>query len=278
MIFIKRTRDPDLLSGFTGEPFRAKLNNLLGYYYTDGGKVDFKPKTRQIWGKAKKQLKQESFDKCAYCEASTAVVAHGDVEHFRPKSEYWWLAYCYDNYTFSCQICNQTYKGNTFAIDGAKLPAPRLPRTLPDDEAKLAKLLDDICPDPSIVAQDDVKLYFAREDAHLPDPYLSDPEELFGWEADEDLKEVRLVSRTKSKRARRAASAVDSILGLNREELRKLRWNEYMTLKTLVLAIQDGTLSDGVAKSVYEHAIDMCSNDKPFAGMKRYFMKLWEVD
>lgn len=58
------------------------------------------------WGKAKPQLLKESSGKCAYCETPTSVVAFGDVEHYRPKSKYWWLAYCYDNYLASCQICN----------------------------------------------------------------------------------------------------------------------------------------------------------------------------
>lgn len=71
-----------------------------------------------FWKTAKTQLKKESFGKCAYCEANTDVVAHGDVEHYRPKSIYWWLAYTYDNYLFACQICNQTYKSDNFPIRG----------------------------------------------------------------------------------------------------------------------------------------------------------------
>jgi hypothetical protein len=74
----------------------------------------------EYWKKAKKQLKAESHDKCAYCEASVAVVAHGDVDHFRPKSTYWWLAYCYDNYAYTCQVCNQIYKGDRFLVRGVR--------------------------------------------------------------------------------------------------------------------------------------------------------------
>ena len=54
--------------------------------------------------------------KCAYCESPTDTVAHGDVEHYRPKSKYWWLAYCYDNYLYACQICNQVHKGDEFPV------------------------------------------------------------------------------------------------------------------------------------------------------------------
>ena len=49
------------------------------------------------------------------------MVAYGDVEHFRPKSKYWWLAYCYENYLYSCQMCNQRYKKAEFPIFGPEL-------------------------------------------------------------------------------------------------------------------------------------------------------------
>jgi uncharacterized protein (TIGR02646 family) len=66
--------------------------------------------------------------KCCYCEAAFTHVAHGDVEHFRPKAGwvqdkeplnkpgYYWLAYDWDNLLFSCQICNQTHKRNHFPL------------------------------------------------------------------------------------------------------------------------------------------------------------------
>ena len=139
MIQLQRTRTASLLNGFTGTALESKLEKLLGYCYDGGGTVDFKPKTRQVWSKAKAQLRLESSNKCAYCEADTAAVAHGDVEHFRPKSEYWWLAYCYDNYTFSCQICNQTYKSNLFPIVGKKLPKPKKRPTLTSSKKRLSK-------------------------------------------------------------------------------------------------------------------------------------------
>ena len=62
---------------------------------------------QQIWKAAKPQLRRESAGKCGYCEGKASHVAHCDVEHIRPKSVYWWLAYCYDNFVLACQICNQ---------------------------------------------------------------------------------------------------------------------------------------------------------------------------
>ena len=68
------------------------------------------------WKPAKEQLLTETLGKCAYCEAPMSTVAYGDVEYYRPKSVYWWLAYCIDNYLASCQLCNQKFKKAFFPI------------------------------------------------------------------------------------------------------------------------------------------------------------------
>jgi len=51
---------------------------------------------------------------CAWCQCDLHV-APGDVEHFRPKSLYWWLAYDFNNYLLSCPTCN-TRKGWAFPL------------------------------------------------------------------------------------------------------------------------------------------------------------------
>lgn len=73
---------------------------------------DFKPILLKIYG-----------NKCWYSECSLDG-SFGDVDHFRPKNKstalngtiilrdgYWWLAYDYNNYRLSCEICNRSYKG-----------------------------------------------------------------------------------------------------------------------------------------------------------------------
>src|SRR5262245_41753306 len=35
---------------------------------------------------------------CAYCDRDLPGTDRGDVEHFRPKNVYWWLAYVFRNY------------------------------------------------------------------------------------------------------------------------------------------------------------------------------------
>ncbi len=94
---IKLTRITDPPAGFAGEQ-RIEKNLALIRLQQDGGEL---PK---VWKQAKTHLKAETRGKCAYCESATSTVAYGDVEHFRPKSVYCWLAYCYDNFSYSCQI------------------------------------------------------------------------------------------------------------------------------------------------------------------------------
>lgn len=51
---------------------------------------------------------------CVYCQCGLPHNDPGDVEHFRPKSEYWWLAYDFSNYLLSCSRCNRICKRKSF--------------------------------------------------------------------------------------------------------------------------------------------------------------------
>ncbi|MBL8218056.1 MAG: HNH endonuclease [Bryobacterales bacterium] len=42
--------------------------------------------------------------KCSYCEQ--IIDTDGDIEHFRPKAAYYWLAYRWDNLLLACRDCN----------------------------------------------------------------------------------------------------------------------------------------------------------------------------
>ena len=55
----------------------------------------------------KGDLQQRQYFKCCYCE-QIQVPIHNDVEHYRPWSRYWWLAWNWDNLLFACRACNQT--------------------------------------------------------------------------------------------------------------------------------------------------------------------------
>ncbi|SHH17163.1 HNH endonuclease [Flavobacterium johnsoniae] len=52
--------------------------------------------------------------KCAYCEQK---VEQYNVEHYRPKSIYYWLAFSWDNLILACPYCN-FHKGIKFELGG----------------------------------------------------------------------------------------------------------------------------------------------------------------
>lgn len=61
-------------------------------------------------------IKNETHDKCAYCESKITHVDHGDIEHIVPKSKVPARAFDWLNLTLACRICNQN-KGD-FHSDG----------------------------------------------------------------------------------------------------------------------------------------------------------------
>jgi len=223
------------------------------------------------WKKAKPQLLKETHNKCAYCEAPTKVVAYGDVEHYRPKSKYWWLAYCYDNYLPSCQLCNQKYKKAKFPIKNSKMKAPASIRTNTTDafiESKKDSLTPDSLDPASVDAFDNEH---ASEWAYVVNPYVDDPADWFAWEANETTERVKLIPASNSQDAKKVVEAAEESLGLNRVELQELRFAKYILFKTFKLTLKDPGIS-AATKTLTRQAIErMLADEAPFAGMVRYF-------
>jgi len=262
-----RTRVP---AAYRGAKLKAKLQALVLARMQHGEKIEFEGVIGD-WSKTKARLKAESFGKCAYCESDTEKVAYGDVEHFRPKSIYWWLALCMDNYNFSCQICNQGYKSNHSSVQGARLTGPALPASLPGEPA-LTQLLETISPDPALVTDAELLSNWFNEDSDLPNPYLEDPEPLLAWAVSNTNQEVHLVAPYRgSARANRAVQACIDHLGLNREVLMRSR---YVAYRDLLFALQvwrggDPDLSPLAAAEV----VRLCAQEMEYAGMRRFFAR-----
>lgn len=271
MIFLDRSREPGAITtGLRGARRLTKERRLLDERIA--GDFDF---NSGYWGRAKPQLVVEAEGKCAYCEADTRVVAHGDVEHYRPKSLYWWLAYCYDNYVFACQICNQVYKSDLFPVAGARLAEPSIPN--PATEQAIAALVGTLAPDPMDAAAVETTLAtWAAELPDLPNPYHEAPERLFAWEADETLQEVSVIPADGSDRAQRAHRAAVEVIGLNREELRWLRYDRYDELKTWrdVLAALPAD-AEPARRRVEDRILRLQGPRASFAAMSRYFAGQW---
>jgi uncharacterized protein (TIGR02646 family) len=269
VIKLKRARDAQALhQDFTGEGLFRKLVALAQARIDHGDDIEWEGVLGD-WKKMKPALKQNSFDKCAYCEARTSEVAHGDVEHFRPKSVYWWLALCVDNYVFSCQLCNQTHKKDHFPIHGTQLKAPRLNASLPTTDKALRRLAKRMSPDPSGVDEAALLTEWLTEDPDLPHPYLEDPEPMFAWAPVETNEEVYVVvPDNATPRAKRAVQAAVDYLGLNRETLVRSRYFIYSSLTSAVGAWKRGDVPS------LNQIQRMCQAKHPFSGMCRYFAHL----
>jgi hypothetical protein len=227
-----------------------------------------------VWKAAKKQLKKESGGKCAYCEGKAEHLVHGDVEHFRPKDIYWWLAYCFDNYTFACQICNQAFKGNKFPRSaGAQLAAPVIPAG--PTSAQLDALAATFGVDPlDAAAVGAFDALLASEGGTLPDPYRMDPEPLFKWVADDQAKEVEIAPRDASDAAQVAFLAVKEVLGLNREELMRFRHRWYRIASILCRTVKDPDVDATLRQEAEAELVIMMSVEGEFAGMIRYVVRV----
>lgn len=222
-----------------------------------------------VWKRAKDQLRVESDGKCAYCEGKASHVAHGDVEHYRPKSTYWWLAYCYDNYVFACQICNQSHKGSNFPKTGPQLSGPDVDAASTDQA--LDALAGTLGPDPvDVVAVKQFQTKARSEVAGLPDPYVVDPESLFTWSADDTLREVVIQARDASPEATRAFAAAKTFLGLNRDELRRWRYETYELVVLLTGLLKSGQLDATNTQKTEDRLRRMMSVTGEFAALVRF--------
>jgi hypothetical protein len=227
------------------------------------------------WAKAKAQLLRETSGKCAYCEASFTAVSFGDVEHFRPKSVYWWLAYCYDNYLASCQICNQSFKRDLFPLQASSkvFPAPKVQKKSTD--AKLLTLLGKSYPDPLEAAA--VKAFVKthlQEKPLLLNPYFEDPNNILIWQADKVLKEVEILPAPNVQGALERFNAMNEIFGFNRLELRKLRYQVYLMLRVALKGLNNPRLTNTEKQDFQELLQSLRSPEQSFLGMVQYFERI----
>ncbi len=84
----------------------------------------------KIWKdkRIKNKMRDLSFNKCWYCETEETR-SDTAVDHFRPKNGvkecidhpgYWWLAFDWSNYRYSCTFCNEKRKDEDTKITGGK--------------------------------------------------------------------------------------------------------------------------------------------------------------
>lgn len=281
MIRIHRDREA-VPAAFKADGRKAKELKLLMARRDHLMRLDFDPEAAhgyksEWWKAAKPQLRKESRGKCAYCEARADAVAHCDVEHFRPKSIWWWLTCCWDNYVFACQLCNQTFKSDHFPLSGT--PKAPVSVTAATDEGKLQALAGKLAPDP--VIPEEITAWQKKwklEKPHLIDPAAQDPEALLAWEVDDDAAEISVIPRGGSAAVKRTVAACIEFYGLNREELRQLRYEVFEGIDTAREALGVAALPAAKRTKLLNRLRRAIAPERQFAGMCRYFIiDVWKL-
>jgi hypothetical protein len=275
MIALVRERSATAVpKDFYGEKRIAHNLELLRAMLAAGDAGKLSKWASDIWTKAKPQLLKESNGKCAYCESPATVVAFGDVEHFRPKSKYWWLAYCYENYLPACTVCNQRFKRDEFplAANAKTLAAPALKPGMSEEQLKkLAQFMTcDALADGEGMTMKKFCSALKREHALLLHPYFQEPEYYLAYQAVPETKEVLAVPRRKS--AEPVIEACDKLFGINRQELRDERYRYYtiyVTYRQMLDVPMPG--KEALKQSIRDRIEEMKSGKLRYTGMIRYF-------
>ena len=272
MIALERVRTKTaIVKSFRGDKPVERLVDLMSKRRAllQAGKEP-KLKVASRWAVTKKQLLRETQGKCAYCETNFEAAAFGDVEHYRPKSIYWWLAYVYDNYLASCAICNQQFKSDAFEIDGGAMTGPEI--TANTTDAEIETLAKEAIPDP--LDQPAVSAFIAdhhAEGALLLNPYLDDPDTFFGWEVLAGAKEVELIPNPAEPRAIAVVDACNRLYGLNRPQLRRRRFKQWRNYRFTVRVLEDPG-SDAELRDEAREMLDLLvAADSEYAAMVRFF-------
>lgn len=81
--------------------------------------------SKTCYKKAREKLLVIYHEKCAYCESKYLAVTDTWLDHYRPKSHYYWLAYEWTNLLPACPKCNRN-KRDKFPIGKSKINSPFL--------------------------------------------------------------------------------------------------------------------------------------------------------
>ncbi len=221
---------------------RANDDNLLGQYRAvqagQAKKITF---SSRIYGSSevKERLKLISHGKCVYCDSRNTHVDWGAVEHYRPKSVYWWLAYTWENLQFSCTRCNHK------KLDNFPLKGTRATYEEPD---------------------------LSREAPLLINPLEENPEELFAYDETGARPEIVPFPGSSTLTRERVMESI-KYYGLNREDLRDERSAALMDLDLAIAAYQDENAGSEVKRLAAELLRFAVSDSAEYAGMTRYYLR-----
>lgn len=201
-----------------------------------------------IWNEIQPFLRSVFHGKCAYCESKVDPGDDGDLELFRPKNLYPILAYEWRNLLYACAVCRQRYKKEQFPIKGKKAQTPRR-GAVAKHEAYLMALSDE-CP-------------------FLLNPYDDPPQEHLTFIADLKAQVVEVAGLTER------GWATINILGLNRPELLRSRFETWTTVLTLLDTIDTTKETVILRKKILPEILSSVSRTAEYAGAIRQLCRSW---
>src|SRR5437016_3294048 len=71
------------------------------------------------WSPVKEQMTAKLGNKCWYTEVEL-VGADLSIDHYRPRSHYWWLAFEVSNYRIACPFANSPKENRESGLTGGK--------------------------------------------------------------------------------------------------------------------------------------------------------------
>lgn len=175
-------------------------------------------KNADVWREVKDALSALSHGKCWYCECKE-IRSDNPVDHFRPKNRvadcdghegYWWLAFDWHNYRFSCTYCNSRRVG-VDTIGGKQDHFP-----LVDEASRALQFGDDM----------------SLEQPMLLDPTIQSDSELL-WFYIDGTPIPKFAEDQDENKHKRATISIE-LYHLNEERLEEKRRDLYQELSRLV--------------------------------------------
>jgi len=123
------------LKDFVKKNFCKETKELIKKYKEPGfpNEENFKA----IWKNLKKIFWKKQNKCCCICEKRLSDIYSIDIDHYRPKTIYWWLAHNPKNYYLTCAECNRSNKRAQFPLYRDHLPTKYAERKILEEKPLL---------------------------------------------------------------------------------------------------------------------------------------------
>ena len=177
--------------------------------------------------------------KCAYCEKDIRD-EDKHIEHYRPKSRYYWLAYSWDNLLLSCGQCNRP-KGTRFLTQKCSV----------------------------LYYDEEFKSIHSKGNSYdeIEEPMIINPEK------DDILEDIVFDNKAKiSSKNKRVQHTIDEACNLNRNGLVENRIKVFNTFKRRVITNIESQNIIGL-KNEIENFIEECQIENEYYAFKYFILK-----